>query len=116
MEKLKFLKKKKVLIPALSLASFISWMTVIGGIAGYFLTKHLAGQQVGASGRIKSFILKIGNYRFHFHHWLIGLSLLILSFFDILPILQGAFSQGLIIGMMAQGIFDYSDWYQLIKK
>jgi len=116
MEKLKFLKNKKVLIPALSLASFISWLAVIGGLIGYFLTKRLAGQQVGGSGQIRSLRLKIGSYRLHFHHWLIGAGLLILGLFDILPIFQGAFSQGLIIGMIAQGIFDYPDWYKLIIK
>lgn len=116
MEKLKFLKKKKVLIPTIGLASFISWVAVIGGLIGYFLTKRLAGEQVGVSGKVKSFVLKIGSYRFHFHHWLIGASLLVLSLFDILPILQGAFSQGFFIGIIAQGIFNYPDWYKLIIK
>ena len=111
-----FFRRKKLLISSLGLLSFISFLTAAGGLLGYLLAKWSGGRKAGIAGRIRSVIFKIGKYRFHFHHWLIGLPLLFLGIFDILPFLKEAMVQGMIIGVIFQGIFDYPDWYRIMKK
>lgn len=115
-EALAFLQSKKLLISSLGALSFISFLATIGGVTGYFLARWGGSKKAGMSGRIKSIKLKIGKYHFHFHHWLVGLSLLFLGIFDVIPLLKEAIFQGVIIGVIFQGIFDYSDWYKVIRR
>ena len=117
--KIKFLiKNRKILLFSgilIALISFFATLTAIGTAIGYFTSKYFAGKKEGMRGKINSLILKIGEYKVHIHHWLIGVSLLCLSIFEILPI-HSPFYKGLIIGITLQGIFDYRDWYKIIKR
>ena len=115
-EKIKLLKNKKLLISSLGALSFISFPITLAGVTGYFLARWGGGKKVGLPGRIKSIILNIGRYRLHFHHWLIGLSLFFLGIFAIVPALKETIFQGMIIGVFFQGIFDYPDWYKIIRR
>jgi len=117
--KIKFLiKNRKILLFSavlIALVSFFATLAAVGTTIGYFMSKYFAGKKEGMCGKINSLILKIGEYKVHIHHWVIGLSLFFLSIFEILPF-HGPFSQGFIIGITLQGIFDYSDWYKIIKR
>ena len=107
------LRRKKLLISSLGALSFISFLTAFGGVLGFFLTKWFFRKFLGR-GLIKSCIFRIGKYRFHFHHWLVGPPLLFLGIFDISPFLKEAMLQGVIIGGIFQEIFDTSDWYKIV--
>jgi hypothetical protein len=110
-----FLRNKKLLISSLGVLSFVSFLTTFGGVMGYFFSRWFFGRFFGRSW-VKSWILKIGRYRFHFHHWLVGLSLLLLGIFDVIPLLKGAIFQGVIIGLIFHDIFDTSEWHKVIRR
>lgn len=110
------LRRRKLLISSLGVLGFISFLTMAGGLLGYSLAKWSSGEWTGRAGRIKSLRFKIGRYRFHFHHWLAGFILFFLGVFDILPLFKEALFQGAAIGIVFQGIFNYSDWYRIVQK
>jgi len=112
------MKKIKKIAPKILLGSsiaFISPDTFLGGISGYFITKFFSGKKTGEPGIIKSLIFNIRHYRFHFHHWLIGLVILTYAFLSNSFSLS-YFSFGLVGGLIFQGIYSYSDWKKVILK
>jgi polyferredoxin len=106
------ISKKKILlgIPII----LISLEIYLGIIFGYFVAKFFSGKQSGVQGKIKSFFLNIGNYRLHLHHWLLGLGTLISVTAFNLSLPFSRFSLGFFGGMVFQGIYCYSDWYQIL--
>ncbi|KPJ57244.1 hypothetical protein AMJ49_01375 [Parcubacteria bacterium DG_74_2] len=80
----------------------------LGAIFGYFFAKFL-------SKKICSLIFEFRNWRLHFHHWLMGIGVLIPIFiYDLFPFPQFAF--GFLSGIIFQGIYCYSDWYKILIK
>ena len=114
-EALAFLQSKKFLISSLGALSFISFLTTVGGVMGYFLTRWFYGRFFGR-GWVRSWIFKVGRYHFHLHHWLVGSSLLFLGIFDVIPLLKEAIFQGVIIGVIFQDIFDTSEWHKVVTR
>lgn len=94
---------------------FVLWRAA-GGLFGYLLADWGGGGGVAAAGRVGSIIFQIGGYYFHLHHWLIAIALFLLGIFNILPFFKKTIPQGMIIGIIFHGVFDYSDWYEVIKK
>jgi len=85
-----------------------------GMFLGYLICFFLAGKSVGEKGIVPSIIFTIKNYRFHLHHWFLLALLFFLQFFR-----KASFSEtmnGFIIGGILQGIYNYSDWYQIVTK
>ena len=110
MQKFHFLKPKLVkpkFFLGLPLALF-SLEIYLGAVLGYFSTKFF-------TGKIPSLAFNIGKWKFHFHHWLYGLAILISAlYFNFLPFPQLAF--GFLGGMIFQGIYCHSDWYKILMK
>jgi hypothetical protein len=112
MKKMRLLKPKILL--GLSLA-IISFQTFLGALFGYFLTKFLAGKEPGKSGKIKSIIFNIKNWRVHLHHWLIAFGIFnVFLFWQPQPFSQ--FSLGFLGGVIFQGIYCYPDWSKILIK
>lgn len=88
---------------------------------GYFTGDFFGGEEIGEAGRLGSLIFNIGDYRFHFHHWLISLVILIFIFLPLVkknklnPFLS-LFFFGFLSGLILQGIYCYSDWRQVLVK
>ncbi len=116
MKKLSFFKSKLVkpkILLGIPLA-FYSLETFFGALAGYFLTKFLAGKEAGKPGKIKSIVFEIKNWKIHLHHWLIIFGFLNLAlYYQFLPFPQ--FSFGFLGGAVFQGI-TYPDWYKIITR
>ena len=110
MKKLHFIKPKLVkpkFFLGLPVALF-SLEIYSGALLGYFAAKFL-------SGRLKSPIFHIGQYKLHLHHWLYGLGILISAFwYQFLPFPQ--FSFGFLGGVVFQGIFCCQDWHKILIK
>jgi hypothetical protein len=108
MKKLHFLKPKLVK-PKFFLGmplALISFELYSGALLGYFAAKLL-------SGRLKSLIFHIGNYKLHLHHWLYGLGILIsAAWYQFLPFPQ--FSFGFLGGVVFQGISCYPNWHRVL--
>jgi len=95
--------------------AFVSVETWLGAMSGYFAAKFFSGEKTGCQGRIGSFILKIGDWKIHLHHWLFGLGILISAiFYRFLPF--PPFSFGFLGGLVFQGIACYSDWHKFLKQ
>jgi uncharacterized membrane protein YczE len=92
-----------------------------GSSIGYFMAKLFSGANTGDIGLIGSRIFRFGDWQIHFHHWLAGFLLLVLSFLFFrkryrLNSIFCTFCFGIFIGLMIQGIFTYDDWYQVLIK
>ncbi len=106
MKKVKIKKSKILLGTPIALFSIEVYL---GIILGYFAAEFF-------SPRLKSITFDIGRYKFHFHHWLLGLGilpLLLIYKFSLLPI---TLSSGFLGGLIFQGIFSYPDWHRIIIK
>ena len=110
MKKLHFIKPKLVK-PKFFLGILIALISLeiyLGIILGYFLTKFFAK-------KVPSVAFDIGNWRLHFHHWLIALGILISAlYYNFLPFPQ--FSFGFLGGLVIQGISSYPDWHKILFK
>ena len=87
---------------------------IIGAALGFAGAKLLAGPSTGQPGIVPSLIFHVGPAKVHVHHWLWGTGLLLLSTriksrSRLKPIVQGA-----LAGIIAQGLFCYSDWWQVV--
>ena len=106
MKKLNITKSKFFLALPIAL---ISLKMYFGGIFGYLTANFL-------SKRINSVVLSLGNYRLHFHHWMMGtLALVLTIFYNITPLMDQLFF-GFLGGLIFQGIFSYSDWHRILSK
>lgn len=118
MKKLHFLKIKLVK-PKFFLAiplALLSLEIYLGAIIGYFITKFFSGKEPGISGKIKSIIFDIGNYKLHLHHWFLGILILISVFCFKFNLILPQFSYGFLGGLIYQGVSCYPDWYKIIIK
>ncbi|MFQ6050003.1 MAG: hypothetical protein ACE5J0_03150 [Candidatus Paceibacterales bacterium] len=106
MKKIKINKSKFLLgIPV----ALLSLKICFGAFAGYFTAKFLAR-------RFRSLIFDIGNYKLHFHHWLMGLTALIFTLASDFSLLANLFSVGFFSGLIFQGVSCYSDWHKILIK
>ena len=115
MEILKIIKPKTIKSKKLFLGiplAVLFWELFFGIILGYLSACFLSGKEAGLQGKIKSLIFNIGRWRFHFHHWLYGLTILVSLFFSKLSLPQ--FSFGILGGLILQGIICYPDWYRVV--
>jgi hypothetical protein len=110
MKKFHFLKPKLVK-PKFFLTTPLALLSLelySGALLGYFTAKFL-------SGRLRSLIFDIGNYRLHLHHWLYSLAILISAiWYQFLPFPQ--FSFGFLGGVVFQGISSYPDWHRVLVR
>ena len=106
MRKLKI--KKSKLFLGISVA-LLSLEIYFGGIFGYFAAKFL-------SGKLNSVTFNIGNYKLHFHHWMMGLTALSLTLlYSITPLTNQLFF-GFMGGLIVEGISNYPDWHRIFFK
>jgi hypothetical protein len=110
---MKILKHKLLLGVPLAI---ISVQIYSGILLGYLAASFAAGKQTGEQGRFRSFVFGVGSYKFHFHHWLMGIGILPLALHADLSFLSNQFFSGLAGGLVFQGITCYSDWHKLVVK
>jgi len=106
------MKKFKIKLPKFLLGvplALLSLKIFFGGIFGYSLARFL-------SGKINSLVLTIGNYKLHFHHWMMGfVALILVLLYEISPLANQLFC-GFLGGVIFQGIFTYPDWHRVFFK
>lgn len=81
-------------------------------IIGFFIAKFFSGKKSGEQGILKSIKYKTQNYTFHFHHWAISLTIIIILF---ILNFYNEFIYGFLIGLIIQGL-TYKDFYKIIYK
>lgn len=119
-EKIKFSfksRKKKILLLILILVNlFHNFLIGLSLISGYLTARLTSGRKEGKPGFLRSWSLKFREWRIHLHHWLLAFSFLTFAFLTDLSIVHSPLFQGFTLGLILQGIFDYEDWYKIIKK
>jgi len=88
---------------------------------GYFTGSFFSGNSTGQQGRINSFILNLGDWQLHLHHWI--MFSLVLIFYLVFLRKKYNFnptifylSMGVLTGLILQGILVYEDWYRILFK
>src|SRR3990172_1529035 len=99
--------KKKILF-AIS-AVILPLQAFSGALSGFLIARLLAGRNTGQVGRIKSFVLSVGRWKVHFHHWMYGVGVALSAIFFGLNLPFPQFSFGLLAGLVFQGFWNFSD-------
>lgn len=108
--------KVKIFLPAIVLATSLRYsiLFTIGIVVGYVLCRLFCSIFV-KNGRIDSVFLDYGKWKFHLHHWIMGIIILaivwVIDYFY-LP----TFFAGAIVGIIIQDIYDYNDWHKVFVK
>ncbi len=86
-------------------------------IAGFFVSRSLAGKKPGQKGRIRSLRIKVRNHFIHIHHWIYGGAVLAVApmFFEKHPWPYQSVFIGFLIGIVIQGL-TYRDFYKIFYK
>lgn len=79
---------------------------------GFALCEFFAGKRERAEGLLPSMIFHLGRYNFHLHHWIIGLAVMIILFYNKY---YNVFVHGFLVGVIVQGM-TYHDFYNVITK
>jgi len=110
---MKISRKKIILGIPIALVSFELFF---GVLLGYLIGKFIAAKETGGPSKLRPLVFKIGNYKFHLHHWLYSsgvlTSFILFNFSPPWP----QFSFGLFGGLIVQGIISYSDWHKILTK
>ena len=81
---------------------------------GYVLSKLFYNLFV-KQGKVDSIYISLGKWKFHLHHWIMGVAFLVMVWlldFFYLP----TFFAGFVIGIIIHDIYDFNDWYKIILK
>jgi len=110
-------KIKRFIFPGAALiASFYaSVIFAIGVIIGYICT-NLFCKKLVHTGKIKRVILDCGNYNIYFHHWVIGLFILLFGFVSQIIYTAPIFCIGCVGGLIFHDIYTDKKWYKLVDK
>lgn len=106
----------KIVLPSIVLFVSLKYsiMLTVGIVIGYIISKLFYDILV-EKGKIDSVFVDFGKWKFHFHHWIMGVILLaviwILYYFYI-----PAFLAGFILGVILHDIYDFNDWYKVILR
>lgn len=113
----KIKKYKKYIIPGttLILSLYGSVVFAIGLIAGYFCANIFLKKLVN-TGKIKRVVLDYGNYNIYFHHWIIGLFILLVGFISQIIYTAPLFWIGCVGGLIFHDIYTDKNWHKIIHK
>ncbi|MBU2635092.1 hypothetical protein KJ841_01295, partial [Patescibacteria group bacterium] len=110
-------KIKKFIFPSAALiASFYaSVIFAIGVIIGY-IGINLFCKKLVHTGKIKRVVLDYGNYNIYFHHWIIGLFILLVGFISQIIYTAPIFWIGCVGGLIFHDIYTDKKWYKVIHR
>ncbi len=103
------------MLSVLTIGIFLGYSYFGSWLLGYLVTKLGGGRAAGQKGRVRSIYIPLGNYRIHLHHWLIALLMMPVAFTVSIPYVPPVVICGFLSGIVFQGIYNYGDWYRIIK-
>ena len=110
-------KIKKFIFPgtAIIISFYISALFAVGIVIGYIGT-IVFHKKIVEKERLKPVIIRIGKWKFHLHHWVMGGLIF-------LPILLGGWLQffprfllGMLGGLVFHDIYSDRKWYKVITR
>jgi hypothetical protein len=108
------MKKKVALFTLLAAGIVIGYLSFLSWAAGFLVAKYLGGKEDGEPGRLRSFVIPLGEYKFHSHHWLVSSGIIGIALFKGTSSLPPDLFYGFFGGLVFQGIYCYRDWYKII--
>jgi len=108
-------KKKVTLIVLLATCIILGYLSFIAWSVGFLLSKYLGSNTVGEPSKIRSYIIPLGRYKIHLHHWLLS-SCAIVGFvvFKGSYVLPSNVVYGFLGAIVFHGIYFYSDWHKVL--
>ena len=103
------------MLSILTAGVFLGYSYFASWLLGYLVTKLGAGRAAGRKGRVRSIYIPLGSYTIHLHHWLIAVLMMPLAFTTSIPFVPPVVICGFLSGIVFQGIYNYGDWYRIIK-
>jgi hypothetical protein len=106
---------KKVL-PAIVLVSsfYYSFLLALGLFIGYIGCK-IYYKKLVETGKVDKIYIDFGKWKVHFHHWIMGvIVLLVVWIIDWLYL--PSFFVGIVGGVIAHDIYDFNDWYKVLLR
>jgi len=115
MSKLKKYKVKKVLSGAFLVTSYyFSHLFALGIVLGYLGTRFIY-RRYFEDTKVNSIFLIFKKWKFHLHHWILGIVILfIIGVVDSLYLPK--FFAGVLCGLIIHDIYDFDDWYKVVVK
>lgn len=112
---MKLVKKNIFPLTTLFASCYISFLfvsgVIIGCISTYFFDKYFIKK-----ARIKTIKLNIYKWRIHFHHWLMGISVLsVIWLSGFLPVFPHVVL-GVVGGVILHDFYFDKNWYRVILK
>ena len=110
-------KIRKFAFPGIALTASLSYSAVfaIGLIIGY-IGANIFCKKLINTGKIKRVVLDYGNYNIYFHHWIIGLFILLFGFVSQIIYTTPIFWIGCVGGLIFHDIYTDKKWYQFVYK
>jgi len=108
-------KRKITLLVLLSTGIILGYLSFITWSVGFLLVKYLGSKAVGEPSKVRSYLIPLGKYKIHLHHWLLS-SCVIISFvvFKGAHVLPSNLVYGFFGAIVFHGIYFYSDWYRVL--
>lgn len=106
--------KAKIVLPAMVLipSFYYSFSFTSGIVVGYILSKLFYNIFV-QKGKVDSIFINFGKWKFHLHHWIMGVIVLAVVWIIDHFYLPTLFA-GVICGVIVHDIYDFNDWYKVI--
>ena len=108
--------KVRKYLPAVVLTAgiYYSFLWTLGLGIGYLGSKLFLKYLV-ESGKVDCTYIDCGKWKFHVHHWIMGvLFLLIVGIIDYFYLPR--FFVGIVCGIIIQDIYDFNDWHKILVK
>jgi len=108
-------RKKFVSAAVLITSIYASILFTLGMVAGYLGVRYFYNKYI-AKGPLRFIYVDFKGWRFHLHHWIFGV--LIVIFFLIggwkseLP----KFLWGIVCGIIVHDIYDFNDWHKVLAR
>lgn len=109
-------KRKKFVSAAILITSiYASVLFAFGIIAGYLGTRYFYNKYV-KNGSLKYIYIDFKSWRFHLHHWIVGVLVIIFLLLGGWKSEMPKFLWGIIGGMIAHDIYDFNDWHKVLAR
>ena len=109
------MKKKIMLFALLAAGIIVGYLSFITWAVGFLLARYLGSKKVGEPGRLRSYLIPLGKYKIHLHHWLLSSwAIILFALLEGADVLPSDLFYGFFGGIVFQGIYCYSDWYKIL--
>ncbi len=110
------MKRKITVLILLSTGIILGYLSFIACSVGFLLFKYCGSKKVGEPSKLlRSYIVPLGKYKIHLHHWLLSsCAIIIFAVFKGAYVLPSDLFYGFFGAIVFHGIYSYSDWYRVL--